>query len=532
MNATPCALPPGGSSAAWPTALVGLGLVVLAVVALTGPGRIDIVDGQSRYEVGRSLVDHGDLAVRNPEATFAVFPGRDGQLHTYYRFPQSAIAAGCVLVADATGPSGVEARRHFFFSLHGAVLAAGLAVTYAVWFRRRGLSPTAAVGWAAAGIFCTPSWYYSTSTFDDLLGAWVCVAALVVAYRAGTLGGLGRCAAAGLLVGLALNCKQPLGIFLLPAAVAADMPAVSPRVRLARLAVILAGVGVGAAAYIGYDWYKFPGDMKASHAELVKQYGPPYVSEPWRLPAAVVELIAGPASGMIWYAPAVLLGIFGAIGRARQGERRTVLAIAVAAAVVTGFVICLSFYKGDPAWGPRYLTPLFAVAWLYAPDGLPALGRRVAAVLLTAGCAVQVLGLSVDPQRLYIDRGLPPGFPIAYPMLHFRWELSHLLNRPREIVETWTDPRPPEYTPMGELTTATSVLLPTDPDPDRQAELRRDLVRRYQVYNGPRFWWINLGWLPSDQRPVDLATAGWVLGGTAAIGLGLLVSALRGGRKE
>ena len=428
------------------------------------------------------------------------------------------IAAGCVLVADATGPSGVEARRHFFFSLHGAVLAAGLAVTYAVWFRRRGLSPTAAIGWAAAGIFCTPSWYYSTSTFDDLLGTWACVAALVVAYRAGTGGGLGRCAAAGLLVGLAINCKPPLGIFLLPVAVAADMPAASPRLRLARLAVILAGVGVGAAAYVGYDWYKFPGDIKASHAELLKQYSRVYVSEYWRPPAAVVELIAGPASGMIWYAPAVLLGVFGAIGRARQGERRTVLAIAVAAAVVIGFVICLCFYKGEPSWGPRYLTPLFAVAWLYAPDGLSALGRRVAAVLLTAGCAVQVLGLSVDPQRLYIDRGLPPGFPAEYPMLHFRWELSHLINRPREIIETWTDPRPPEFTPMGEPTTATSVLLPTDPDPDRQVELRREMVRRYQVYNGPRFWWASQPHLPADRRSVDLAEAGLMFAAAAAAG--------------
>jgi hypothetical protein len=38
---------------AWRTALVGLALFVFAAVALTGPGRIDIVDGQSRWRRGR-----------------------------------------------------------------------------------------------------------------------------------------------------------------------------------------------------------------------------------------------------------------------------------------------------------------------------------------------------------------------------------------------------------------------------------------------------------------------------------------------
>ena len=70
-------------------AAAGLGLSVFATVALSGPGRFDNVDGQTRYEVARSLVDHGDHVIRNPSVWFGVFPGRDGQPYTYYRFPQS-----------------------------------------------------------------------------------------------------------------------------------------------------------------------------------------------------------------------------------------------------------------------------------------------------------------------------------------------------------------------------------------------------------------------------------------------------------
>ena len=50
----------------WWMALAGLFLSVFAVVALSGPGRIDIIDGRVRYEVARSLVDHGDVDIQDP----------------------------------------------------------------------------------------------------------------------------------------------------------------------------------------------------------------------------------------------------------------------------------------------------------------------------------------------------------------------------------------------------------------------------------------------------------------------------------
>jgi hypothetical protein len=337
-----------------------------------------------------------------------------------------------------------------------------------------------------------------------------------------------RCAVAGLLVGLAVNCKPPLGIFLLPVAAMADVPTASLRARLIRFAVILAGVGIGAAAYVGYDKYKYPGDIKETHAELVKPYGPEYVNEAWRPPVALAEMAVGPSSGTLWYAPAALLGVFGAARRAAQGERRVVLAVAVAVSVVVGFICLLPFYKGDLAWGPRYLTPLFAVGWLYAPDGVAAVGRRVAAGLLVAGCVVQVLGLAVDPQRLYHAQGLPPGLGIHHPMLLWEWELSHLWTRPREISETWSAPPAPKFNPMPEPTAAPGLLMLYDTDPSQRADRRQEMVWRYQVYSGPRFWWASLPHLPPDRRPVDLAAAGWVFGGTAAVGLGLLAIGLRG----
>src|SRR5262249_17425203 len=113
--------------------LLGLGLFVFAVVALSGPGRIDIVDGQTRYEVARGLAEHGDSIIRDPRIDFSVFPGRDGAHYTYYRFPQSLLGAAAIWLGDLTGPT-TEARRQFFFVLTSALACAMLAMVYAGWF--------------------------------------------------------------------------------------------------------------------------------------------------------------------------------------------------------------------------------------------------------------------------------------------------------------------------------------------------------------------------------------------------------------
>ena len=94
--------------------------------------------------------------IRDERVWFGVFPGRGGRPYTTYRFPQTAAGVAAILAADATGPAS-EGRRHFFFTLTGTAPAV-LAVTYAAWFRRLGHTPRAALLWAGAGVFCTPSW--------------------------------------------------------------------------------------------------------------------------------------------------------------------------------------------------------------------------------------------------------------------------------------------------------------------------------------------------------------------------------------
>src|ERR1043166_9743946 len=167
-----------------PVPLLGLGLFVFAVVALSGPGRIDIIDGQARFLVAESLVDHGDFAIDDEHFWFSVLPGRDGQRLSSYRLPHILAGVPAIVASDATGPVS-ETRREFFFTQMGAVAAGLRAIVYALLFRGLGHAPAAALGWALAGIFCTPSWYYATSTFDDIFGTLFVVTAVASAWWAG-----------------------------------------------------------------------------------------------------------------------------------------------------------------------------------------------------------------------------------------------------------------------------------------------------------------------------------------------------------
>jgi hypothetical protein len=205
-----------------------------------------------------------------------------------------------------------------------------------------------------------------------------------------------------------------------------------------------------------------------------------------------------------------------------------VAAVVVACGAAVAVFSMLTFYKGGVCWGPRYLTPLFALLWLFAPDGVVVLGRPLARLLLAAGVGVQLLGLAVVPERLYLERQLPSTFYTVDPWLYFHPALSHLLNRPRELIDALTASPAPEFTPAPTPTFTLPVLEPPYYTGPRGVEG----VHRYTLLNTLRPWWATFPHLPPDERPVDLYTAGLMFGGVIAVGLGLVAVGLRANTRE
>lgn len=494
----------------WAPLLLGQGLFVFAVVALSGPGRIDIVDGQTRFEVGRSLVEHGDSALRDPRIWWGSFPGRDGLNFSYYRFPQSLLAAVAIFVADTTGPVQ-EGRRHFFFVLTSALAASILSLFYTLGFHALGCRPRTSVLWALGGIFCTPSWFYATSTFDDILGTTCVVAAVVTAMMTRQRRALLGAVLAGLWMGLAFNCKEPLGAFIFAVLAIHDDSTAPRRQRVIRAGVILTGLLLGIVTYLIYDYYKFPFDKQIVHARELQRYAPVYAFHPL---TALACFAISPGCGIFWYCPPLILGLAGVVHVYRRGERKIVAGIVVTSVIFIGFHCFISFFKGDIAWGPRYLTPWFGLIWLFAAVGARIMTRRLVISLLSLGVVVQLLGLAADPHRLYVERGLPSAFGVSHPFLYFHPAASHLVQRPREIIEMLKDSeQAPLYSPAHSPTFAMPLFEPPD-----MFETGRPVVERYAVLRSFRPWWWSQRMLPEQERPVPLANTVWVLLGVAAAG--------------
>ena len=240
----------------WWIARAGLFLSVFAVVALSGPGRIDIVDGQTRYEVARSRSSMAtrlfEIPTSGSRCSRAVMAS-----DTQVSLSASVFGMAAILAADCSGPVN-EGRRHFFFTLIGAVASAVLAVIYASFFRRLGLgrelrcSGRRGVFFArrAGSMGPAPSmtswdqrrWFSRVSTALACRRRHPCAGATV----------------AGLALGLAFNCKEPLGIFVLPVLAAIYDPDLDWRSQWGRLAIIVSLLVLSVAIYLGYDLYKFP----------------------------------------------------------------------------------------------------------------------------------------------------------------------------------------------------------------------------------------------------------------------------------
>jgi hypothetical protein len=502
----------------WLVALTGLFIATFALIALSGPGRIDIVDGQTRYEVARSLALHGDPIVRNPRVWFSVFPGRDGQRYSYYRLPHSVVGAPAIWIADLLGPES-EMRRQFCFVLVSAGAAAALAAVYAMAFRDQGLSKKSACLWAIAGIVCTPNWFYATSTFDEIFGALTLVATVVAAQRSRTGRSVGWLVIAALLLGLAFNVKQPLGAFVLLAMALADDPRQSRKVRCGRAAVLAGGAALSVAFHIGYFRWLFPQSMSSIHGDMLKHYAPLYSGDPL---SALWALAVSPGAGVFWYCPAIVVALAGLSPHWRENPRAAWAGL-VASLAFIGMVCSLTTFKGDPAWGPRYLTPLAALGWLLVPAGAARLPRPITGLVLSVAAGIQVMALSVDPHRLFLEHRLPGAVLSA--KLNFEPALSHLVQRPRELREVITSnaAKAADFTP-ADLPTSAPPLV-------EHIALDGRGPQRYVIFDTLRPWWVSFQHLPPSARPVRLHVDLLVFGGLFVCGLAMIGVGIKSARR-
>ena len=504
-------------------AAAGLFLLVAAIYGIAGPGRIDIIDGQYRFEVARNILEDGSVQIRDMNLADAV-PGLIGA-YSSYGISGSLVALPLIAAAKVSGPPSVD-REQFFFSFTSAVLGAGSAALLFLFYRRLGVAAAPAVGWTLVAAFATLSFPASATVFDQAQQGFFVLAACYFGWLSARRDSMTPAVIAGAALAVLVNFQESYAI-LLPglgfAAFGAPVTAAERRRALERCAVVVFVGGTGLLIYAGFNNFRY--------GSLV--FSGKGVNHPSPLGNPIVGaagLLLSPGKSIFLYSLPTAIAVLGLFRLAREHRN---LARAVGATLLAHFALIatLSFYGGDWCWGPRYFATVLPLAALGFPFArLRGSMRPAVAAAIVIGVSVQLLALSLDHHRFFYARALPRFFWAGDRSFYFHE--SALFARPGEILESARDGVPAVANafrpgPYPELLTYAVFGMCCHPGLAPAA-----WMRRYSVFWLPRPWPLWMRTIPRDRLPInpDAALAGLILAGL--LGAGAVVAGVRNDREE
>jgi hypothetical protein len=504
-------------------AAAGLFVLVTALYAAAGPGRIDIIDGQYRFEVARNILEDASVQLRDQALGDAV-PGLIGA-YSSYGISGSLVALPMVALAKAWGPPSVD-REQFFFSFTSAILGAGSAAILFLFYVRLGVTAKAAAAWTFVAAFTTLSFPASATVFDQAQQGFFVIAACYFGWLSARHDSMKFAAVAGAALAVLVNFQESYAVLLPGLALAAwgaPGTAVERKRALERCAVVVFVGGAGLLFYAGFNNFRY--------GSLV--FSGKGVNHPSPLGNPIVGaagLLFSPGKSIFLYSVPTALSLAGLFGLARLDRN---LARAVTATSLTFFALIatLSFYGGDWCWGPRYFATILPLVGLGFPFvRLRGALRALAVAAIAAGFAVQLLALSLDHHRFFYARSLPRFF--WYTNQGFYFHESALFARPGEILESLRDGVPETATAFRpgpypqELTYAVFGMWGR---PDLPPPI---WMRGYSVFWLPRPWPLWMRTIPREQLPVNPDAVLGVLAAAALLGAGAMAAGIRRSREE
>lgn len=431
-------------------ALVFAGL--LACYLLTYTGIIRSSDGLAMFSTAESLVRRGDIDSNQllwmglQQNTF----GPTGDLYSRKGLGMTLLALPLVWIARMWPAMGLTQAA---LLLNPLLTAATGSLVY-LTARRLGWRRAAAILTALTFGLLTLAWPYTQDFFSDPVtgfGSFLAIYGIVAFQQTGRRTFLW---AAGAGWGVAY-LSRTLHLITLPVFALALAAVIAPALDLAegraargrlrawigsalraqweaRRAWVAFGLPVAVAGLLSlaWNWVRFGSLLQSGYL--------PEESFTGNWPFGIWGLLAGPARGLIWYSPILLLGILGAPWFWRQ--RRWLLGLIVGFSAV--YVLAYGkwfMWHGGYAWGPRFLVPILpCLALLMGPVWERALserwtvGRVLLAALGVASLTVNALGL-LAPYNLVQDELAGTIHPLFAAETFTRWQLSPLVMQWRYL---------------------------------------------------------------------------------------------------
>jgi hypothetical protein len=524
----------------------GLFLVVLALYILTSPGRIDIIDGQARYDVAYNWLVEGRPVIRDPwigRVGMSV-RGKENLPYSYYGAAASVFSMPLVWFGLHGDTFSHETSR-FLFSLTSSIFGTLIAVILFWFYTELGLRVRSALAWAMVSTFSTLVWPASESTFDNAQHAFFAIAAAYLGFLAAKRDSI-RLAIGGGLMAAVLIAYQEYFLLIIPAlalctirssasknhslatssstsirpsvwqrpvtALENKLRALSDVVNqsllrdgeerrsLSRyLAFSLTAMIVGLGLSFAYNNNRFGSNLHG--AEAAKQRFWVIFGEPL---SGFSTLVLSPGKSIFLYSPPLLLAFWGFRGLKRRNPQLAGT-IATASAILLLFLSFISFPGGDWCWGPRYLVvllPLWALTFPFV-DLKPAIQRNIVVVIVGLGLVVQLLALSAENQRFFFDRGLEDAFYITDPWFYFKD--SALFARVGEVISLKNGPPTRAYFFSSSPVHRWATYAIFGPNSHMSRKFAPEWMSQFKIYYLPRPWPLWMLSIQPQQRPIDMA---------------------------
>jgi len=383
---------------------VGRALAVTAwlVYTVLGQGAITVSDGHVMYDVARSLVDHGSLAV---PATDGRVLGQGGHSYSPYGLGLSLISViPYLLTKPISGLVGhADEIGQFAVSMTMPVIMAGIIAALYAMTLRLGASRRSSVIVSVGTIFGTFLLPYGKDFFAEPL----VILGFILGCERVLAGSFGLGAAA---LGLAVVARPQMALACpLFLALVLHRGGWKPALRTS---AILAVVGAFLAIYNAARY--------GSVTEFGYGHGP---ETKFSLPIlkGLHGFFLDPTKSVSLFAPIVLLVPVG-LTRVRRTDRDLVVFLLVHAVTLLLLYSTYAAWPGGWSWGPRYLfvgvIPLLPLLGPLIDAG--ARYRRAAAALFLVGALVSFPTLIGPTQAQELDQPTPsigPGIVRQYELI-------------------------------------------------------------------------------------------------------------------
>ena len=389
-----------------PSLLGAAGVALGLLVVLLSNGRpIGSGDARPTERVAASLAQEGDLDLDEyPEIEEPFARTVGGHRVSVYPVLSAVLAAPLFVVARpffALDETGTAVVGKFAAALFSSLAAAVLFLTVG---RRRPVEEAA----LTATVFALGTSLWSTSQAlwqPPAAAVFLSLAVLFLVRSEEDPIWAGR---AGLPLALAAAARH--ADVLLVAVLAAGIAIRRPR-QIGRL---LLWASPPVALVLLYQWTYFGSPWRHGFSGTLGRF-----NEPWGLGHA--GLLVSPAKGLLVFTPVVMVAALGMVRAFRRGERW--LAGTLAAAAVAHWILMgrWSEWHGGASWGPRMMTDVLPLLFLFLPEGLDAL-PGVGPALAAVSVAAQALGA------------------FAY---DYRWEKLYQARAPVAHAELWDVARSP-----------------------------------------------------------------------------------------